>query len=118
MFREQFFRHRRPQLRARPQKRSARPVVEQLEDRVVPTVYTVNTVADFSAANAPDTTHLSLREALQAANTNAPVIVNNAVVAQAGSVDSDSIVFDHSLSGNTTIALVQALGQLQITDDV
>jgi hypothetical protein len=97
--------------------RSWRPHVECLEDRAVPTVYTVNTLADFSAATAPDATHLSLREALQAANTNAPVTVNSTVVAPAGAADGDTIVFDAVL-GAGTITLVQALGQLTITDDV
>jgi hypothetical protein len=64
-----------------------------LEDRCVPTVYVVNTNLDVVAADGK----LSLREAIQAANTNA--VVNEAPAGSA--VTTDHIFFAPSLAGKT-----------------
>ncbi len=79
---------------------------EVLEDRTMLTAYVVNTLDDVVAAD----TFVSLREAIQAANTNTPV--NEAA---AGMADGDSITFDPSIAGGT---IVLNLGELSITDDL
>ncbi len=79
---------------------------EVLEDRTMLTAYVVTTLDDVVAAD----TFVSLREAIQAANTNTPV--NEAA---AGMTDGDSITFDPSIAGGT---IVLTLGQLEILDDL
>src|SRR5436309_6008173 len=79
-----------------PRRAAFRPGVELLEDRCLPTVYLVNTIADTVAADGK----LSLREALQAANTNAAVF--EAAAGQGGGV-VDRITF--ALPAGSTITL-------------
>ena len=69
-----------------------RPRIERLEDRTVPTTFTVNTTAMDLAADG----QVSLLEAIQAANTNAP-----AGDAPAGTAGLDTIRFTPALNGQT-----------------
>ena len=86
---------------------------ESLEARRVLTAYIVTTLDDPSDLTATDG-QVSLREALEAANTNAPV--GDADAGDAGSATgADTITFAAALNG-LTIAL--ANGQLDISDDV
>src|SRR5438105_4917938 len=71
--------------------RKTRPTFDLLEDRQVPTVYTVNTVADTEAVDGK----VSLREAIVAANTGAAD--NEAAAGTA----TNTIQFAASLSGQT-----------------
>ena len=86
-----------------------RPRVERLEDRTVPTLFTVTTTAiDFTVDG-----QVSLLEAMQAANTNGP-----AGDAPAGDAGLDSIVFAPALNGQTiTIPITLSVG-LAITEDL
>ncbi|MCA9109886.1 MAG: hypothetical protein KDA52_08075, partial [Planctomycetaceae bacterium] len=82
--------------------------VESLEDRVLLTTYTVDSLDDVFANDG----HITLREALQAANTDAAF---NEAAAGNG---ADVIQFESSLfdAGGRTLTL--AGFQLEITDDV
>src|SRR5690242_12237035 len=71
---------------ARPQRTS----IETLESRIAPAAFVVTTLSDVVAADG----FVSLREAIQAANTD--LAVNEA---PAGSADGDSITFAPSLFG-------------------
>ena len=88
-----------------PQARLTRwlPELQVLEDRTTPTAYVVNTNADVLAADG----FISLREAVQAANTNAAVFD-----APAGNADGDTITFASGTNPTLTA------GELAITDDV
>jgi len=95
--------------RGRQRKRPpARPFLaaETLEDRTLLTAYVVDTATDAVAVDGL----VSLREAIQAANTD--TAVNEAA---AGMADGDTITFDVSLTG-TTITLL--LGEFSITQDL
>ena len=87
--------------RPRPATRSS---LEPLEARIAPATITVTTLDDTVAADG----FVSLREAIMAANTNAPV--NEA---PAGDLADDHIGFDPALFGSIPLASV-----LTITDDV
>lgn len=87
------------------QKRRSRPLLELLEDRCVPTVFVVNTALDVVAADGK----VSLREAIQAANTN--TAVNEAA---AGSAGLDTIKFAAGLSGQT----IRLSSELLITESL
>lgn len=90
---------RRFRLAARPLARRARLWLQSLEDRTVPTTYTVNTTTDTASGAG---TSGALRYLIGQANGNA---------------GSDSIVFDTSVfSSASTITLNSALGQLSVTD--
>jgi hypothetical protein len=81
------------------------PRLERLEDRTVPTLFTVSTTAiDFTVDS-----QISLLEAIQAANTNAP-----AGDAPAGSAGLDTITFDPGLNGATIVNTVA--GGMVITE--
>src|SRR5262245_47562350 len=67
------------------QRRRRRPLLEVLEDRTAPAVFTVTGAGDTIAADGV----VTLREALRAANTNAP-----AGDAPAGDPGLDTIRFD------------------------
>jgi len=82
--------------------------LEPLESRRLLTTYLVDTTDDAVA----DDDVLTLREALQAANTNVPVYE-----APAGTPGLDVIEFDPSLADDT-ILLDPDLGQLRITEDL
>lgn len=73
---------------------SAPVAAEVLEDRTLLTAYIVDTLDDTVSADGK----LSLREAIEAANTNAAV--NEAAAGETGGA-VDSITFDASLSGGT-----------------
>ncbi len=74
---------------------------ELLEDRSMLTAYFVNTIADDPLATATDTDGVvSLREAIQAASTNA--IFGDATAGDGGGA-TDTISFDGSLSGQTIV---------------
>ena len=72
--------------------------------------FTVNTNADWNAADASDGL-ISLREAIQAANTNAP-----AGDAPAGDSGQDIIEFDLSGASSNTITLTE--GEFAISEDL
>lgn len=72
--------------------------------------FTVNTNADWNAADASDGL-ISLREAIQAANTNAP-----AGDAPAGDSGQDIIAFDLSGASSNTITLTE--GEFAISEDL
>ncbi len=88
---------------------------EALEDRQTPTLFVVNVASDDAEdAHGMADGQLSLREAIIAANTNAPF-----GDAPAGNIDIDIITFDATVFGPgriQTIGLTQ--GELPITDDV
>ncbi len=85
-----------------------RLALEPLEDRSLLTAFFVNTIADDPAATAADTDgYVSLREAVQAANTNA--VYGDAVAGEGGGA-VDSITFDPTLTGQTIV-----LGGLDLT---
>ncbi|MBN1591182.1 MAG: hypothetical protein JW888_16840 [Pirellulales bacterium] len=82
--------------------------VEPLEDRRMLTVFTVNSLADVVDVDQM----ITLREALEAANTNAPV---GDITVGGSDTETDTINFDSSLSGNT---INLTLGQLDLFDEV
>ncbi len=84
--------------------------IEPLEDRRMLTAYLVDSLGDTTGADGV----ITLREAIEAANTNAAV--GDALPGSA--IDTDSISFDGALfaSGPATITLQN--GRLQITDDL
>jgi|GEM_PF-3155774 len=84
--------------------RTLRTSVEALESRIAPAAFVVNTLNDVVAADG----FVSLREAIQAANTN--LAVNEA---PAGFTDGDSISFDPSLFGS-----IELSSPLTISDDL
>ncbi|MEZ5944590.1 MAG: hypothetical protein R3C18_24650 [Planctomycetaceae bacterium] len=90
-----------------------RQSAETFEDRVMLTAYVVNSLADGINVGGPGVT--TLREALQAANTNTSVDG-----LPAGDVDGDVILFDSAVFGGVgaTITLSPTLGELFIVDDV
>src|SRR5262245_21971200 len=95
------FRSGRPLRRIRPAaklfRRWFRPVVEQLEDRLVPATITVTTVADATAVDGS----VSLREAIQSINQGADA---NADVNAAGAYGAnDTIQFAIPGTGPQTI---------------
>ena len=82
---------------------------QSLEQRLPLTTFVVNSLSDaVDASNEPGV--VTLRDAIEASNSNAPV--GNAA---AGSMDGDRILFDRSLAGGV-IELEQ--GELNVTDDV
>jgi hypothetical protein len=81
---------------------------QQLEDRRLLTVFTVDTLID-DASGVPDN-YISLREAVIAAETNAAF-----GDAPAGSADGDRILFHDSLDGETVLL---TWGQFEISDDL
>src|SRR5262245_1781078 len=94
-----------------PRKRRAAPRpwrAEVLEVRCLLSVITVTSLADNLAVDGK----VTLREAIQAANTNASV--DGSAAGQSGA--QDKIVFQNGLTG--TIKLNPALGELLITDSV
>jgi CSLREA domain-containing protein len=97
--------------------RRFRPGFEPLEDRSVPAVITVTTVADDYT---PNNGILSLREAIAAANANSakypPNLVSDDDVTAntTGAFGADTIRFAAGIVG--TIPLDSFRGQLQITD--
>lgn len=72
--------------------------------------FTVDTNADWNAADASDGL-ISLREAIQAANTNAP-----AGDAPAGDAGQDIIEFDLSAASSSTIVLTE--GEFSVVEDL
>ncbi len=80
--------------------------MEPLEQRMLLTMFLVNTTADEVSNNG----RVSLREALMAANSNSAV-----GDARAGRASGDFIRFDRSLSGRT---IELSLGELPINDDL
>lgn len=84
--------------------RTQSTIVELLESRIAPASLVVTTLSDTVAADG----FVSLREAIQAANTN--LAVNEA---GAGDADGDSITFDPALSGSISLGSV-----LSIVDDL
>jgi predicted outer membrane repeat protein len=92
-----------------PRRRPPTLRVETLEARAVPTVFVVTTAVMNSVVDG----QVSLLEAMQAANTNAPV-----GDAPAGSAGLDTIQFAPALAGQT-IAIPEAQpGGLGITEDL
>lgn len=79
---------------SRRSKPSFRPWTELLEDRCVPTTYTVNS----TAMNTTGDGQVTLLEAVNAANNDAP-----SGDAPAGSFGNDIIQFDPSLNGQTIV---------------
>jgi hypothetical protein len=97
----------------RPRKNGIRLAIEALEERTLHTAYVVDTALDDPTATATDTDGLvSLREAIQAASTNAAF-----GDASAGQADGavDRIAFDPALTGKTIF-----LGgeELTVTDNL
>jgi len=84
--------------------------LEPLEDRRMLTTYLVDSLGDSLAADG----WVTLREALEAANTNVPV--NEAPAGS--STETDYIAFDASLSGGIIAMDSTQFGQLEIRDDV
>src|SRR4051812_40060355 len=87
-----------------PGRLTSRPRLEELEARCVPAVITVTTLQDETINNGL----VSLREAIQAANTNTSVDGSTP-----GDSGADTIVFKHGLSGTINLT-----NQLQITEDL
>jgi len=87
-----------------------RILLEELEPRILLTSYLVDSLADVVASDG----FITLREALQAANTN--TAINEAPAGSA--TETDDIDFDGDLfsSGQRTITLGGT--QLEITDDL
>jgi hypothetical protein len=86
---------------ARPLALRARLRLQSLEERTVPTVYTVNTTTDTASGTG---TSGSLRYVIGLANGNA---------------GADSIVFDSLVFASAaTITLNSTLGQLAVTDSL
>src|SRR5262249_44334456 len=84
---------------ARPRPR-ARLSLEALEGRLAPAVITVTSLADGTLTGLAGDGKVSLREAVQAANTD------KSVDGSAAGGGADTIVFDSSLAGKT-ITLTQ-----------
>jgi hypothetical protein len=80
--------------------------LEPLEDRAMLTAYVVDTPNDVVGNDGV----ISLREAVEAASTNAA-----SGDAPAGMADGDTITFDNSLDG---VPIVLTMGELSITDDL
>jgi predicted outer membrane repeat protein len=100
---------RRKQARCR---RARRPRLESLEDRSLLTAYVVDTIADDPLATAADTDgFVSLREAIQAANTNGTF--GDAAAGDGGT--ADEITFAAALTGQT---IVLGGAELAISDDL
>jgi CSLREA domain-containing protein len=78
-------------------RRSFRPQVDRLEDRLAPAVITVTTLADESASDG----QVSLREAIQAAETH------TSVDGSAAGTGNDTIVFAPAIAGGV-VRLTQA----------
>jgi CSLREA domain-containing protein len=79
-----------------------------LEDRAVPAIITVNTIADNTSVDGK----CSLREAIMSIN-NAVDLNADVTAARSGAYSNDSIVFDATLfSTPQTIALLSALPQI------
>ncbi len=93
----------------RKRMKTRRLLGEALEQRRVLAAYLVNTADDVVAEDGL----VSLREAIEAANTNAAV--NEAVAGDAGSFDLDTIRFAPEL-GDVVITLTG--GELELTDSV
>lgn len=91
--RRPFARPDRASYRAAARRRAVRPLLEGLEDRTVPAVFTVNNLTDV-VDRGPAT--MSLREAVQAANASAA---------------ADQVVFAEGLEG----ALILNAGRIRIT---
>ncbi len=90
--------------------KQSRVFLEDLEPRILLTAYTVTSLADTVAADG----FITLREALEAANTNARVYD-----APAGSdIEADEIVFDAALFSSGPATLTLSGTQLDITDDL
>jgi hypothetical protein len=93
-------------------RRARRPRLESLEERALLTAYVVDTIADDPLATAADTDgFVSLREAIQAANTNAPF--GDAAAGDSGT--ADEITFDAALTGLT---IVLGGAELTVSDDL
>lgn len=102
---------RSPWSSGRPSRQPQSVAAEVLEDRVLLTIYTVNTLSDDPSAGAGVTDgKVSLREAIQAGNTNG--VFGDAAAGQGGGV-IDAIFFDNLLI-NATITLDGA--RLEILD--
>jgi parallel beta-helix repeat protein len=103
---------RRTLNRGRRHSRSC-PSAEVLEERTLLTAYVVDSIVDDPSAVASDTdAYVSLREAINASNTNAAF--GDAAAGQ-GSGVVDTITFDASLTGQT---IVLGGEQLVIGDDL
>lgn len=89
----------------RRRQRRMRPALVGLEDRLAPAVITVTSLTDGPLTSLAGDGQLSLREAIQAANTDASV---DGSVAGNG---ADTILFDPALAGQT-ITLTQDDGNL------
>src|SRR4051812_3895417 len=102
-----------PRRGQRPPGRRCLPRLEALEDRLVPAVLTVNTLADQATAD----NALSLREAVAAVNSGSTSALNTAEQMQvAGTLGSnDTIQFDPGLAGGT---LTLTGGALNLTRNV
>jgi CSLREA domain-containing protein len=94
----------------RPARRSPfRPQFDRLEDRSVPAVITVTTLADTVAVDGA----VSLREAITSANNNANL---NADVVGVGTYGADTIRFNIPGTGPFSIAVTSRLPTLSSSD--
>src|SRR5215207_7449029 len=108
---------RRPRSRPLPvprrRKSDSKPAVaaaERLEDRTLLTAYVVDTLSDDTLADGK----VSLREAVQAANANAPV--GDAVAGQAGV--TDTITFAAALTSAAPATITLGGNRLDVTGDL